>query len=220
MSDATVFTNSKVHPAILQGQKARSKMIKHLTTPQRENFDRADRFEKALNKHRNYVNRLIKVMVIVIREHVRACAKAEMNPDVEFIHTICLTKLQCIMAGGGKYIQRSADDPTMRITPLSSAHNDDVRIIVEAFFDFRLRGNNIHGSSKWTPKQTPKFGSEIILSLLLIYEENKAQFDVILEFLKKNDSDEEGIFEDEFIFEISETVSEQISERLLNVINA
>lgn len=214
-----VFTNSKLHPAIIQGQNIRAKMIKHLTAPKREDYDREQRFQAALRKHRDYVARLTKVIVIVIREHIRACAKAELYPNTEFLHSICLTKLYCIMAGGGRYVQRSADDPTMRIVPLSSTYNDDVRIIVEAFFDHRLRGTNRTGSSKWTPKQVPKFGSEFILSLLLIYEENKAKFDVILEFLKKSDSDEEGIFEDEFIFEISETVSEQISERLLNVIN-
>lgn len=206
--------NQTVHPAIIQGQKIRCKMLKHLTEPKREDYDREQRFQAAYRKHRDYVARLTKVMVIVIREHIRACSKAEMYPDTEFLHTICLTKLYCIMSGGGKYIQRSPDSPDMRVVPLSSAYNDDVRLIVEAFFEHRLRGNNLTGSSKWTPKQVPKFNSELILMLLKIYEDNKPKFDTILEFLKKTDGDEESIFEDEFIFEISENVSEEISDRL------
>ncbi len=216
----TKLFNQKLHPAIVAGKLARSKMLKHLSIPNREDYDREERYIKAVKKHHDYMERLTKVIIIVIRDYLRAVEKAKLMKELqgtELLHTICLTKLYCIMAGGGTYKAKSSTNPEFRIIPISSTHNDDVKLIVESFFDFRLRGNSIKGSSKWTPKETPKFGSELILSLLTIYEENRRQFDVILNFLKKHD--DETIFEDTFIFELSETVSDELAIQLKQTID-
>lgn len=209
---ANVFrVNTKVHPAILQGKAIRDKIKKRLEIPNRADFDREARYKDAVNKRELYLKRITKVLIVILREYDRAKAKQQVLTEMgrlavgeEFYHVISLTKLYVIMAGGGKFVPRSKTNPELTLIPNSSTYNEETKMLVECFFEQRLRGNNINGSSKWVAKDVPKFGDEIIALLNKIHDDNKSSFDIIKQYLI-DDGGEDPDYQD-VVFDVMEKV--------------
>lgn len=183
----------KVDAVSKKAEAVRQRFVSRLTPPNRADFDREARYEAAKQKQVRYLGAITKVLVLLVKEHSRAiirknyqeeAAKKDPNLPKEYLHTISMTKLYCIAAGGGKYIAKKKDDYSeVNLVPLSSTYNDEVRMLVEAFFVQAFRGTNLTGSSQWQPREIPRFNSAVVELLKAIETNYPKSFIVIGAFL-------------------------------------
>lgn len=171
-------------------------------------FDRPARYEAAVERQSQYLKRLTKILSVIVKEYDRAIS-IQYNLDFEYLHQISMQKLYCIAAGGGKWNNG-------KWTPITSAHNDEVQMLVERFFERRFRGTQRTGYSKWAVKPVEKlrFNSMMIELLRYIHENNPQQFCVISQFLVEETDD----FEKDIIFSIEPDVDEDALEELRDAI--
>ena len=183
----------KVDAVSKKAEAVRKRFVSRLTPPNRADFDREARYEAAKQKQVRYLGAITKVLVLLVKEHSRAiirknyqeeAAKKDPNLPKEYLHTISMTKLYCIAAGGGKYIAKKKDDYSeVNLVPLTSTYNDEVRMLVEAFFVQAFRGTNLTGSSQWQPREIPRFDSAVVELLKAIETNYPKSFIVIGAFL-------------------------------------
>lgn len=186
-------TCPRVHPAILQGIRIRRKLFKRITPIERKNYDRLSTYNKAVEKQNLFLTRLAVVLICILEQRDIAIENARklreagiLKGSQEFYHVISLMKLYCIMSGGMKIVRTQKGFPHV---PLKSTHNGEVKLLLEIFFERRLRGNQTSGSSKWVVKEIPKFGHHIMSILNKIRQTNKDLFEQIGSYLISKDTD-------------------------------
>jgi hypothetical protein len=215
MSKQTISVNSHIHPAILHGRKVKRKMKDRIEPPKRENYSSTTRYQAAVSKRNLYLQRIATILVMILQQYDRAIAidrRLRTHPDEEIYHSIRLTRMYCVMAGGGKYVPRSNSSYEMELIPITSTYNDEAKWLVCCFFEQRLRGNNINGCSKWVAKASPKFGPELISIINLIHDVNPSKFAVIRHYLLAED--DEGMTTGEFRFDVADGASQEELEKL------
>ena len=203
----------KVDAVSKKAETVRQRFISRLTPPNRDDFDREARYLAAKQKQIRYLGAITKVLVLLVKEHSKALilkkykeelAKEDPRQPKEHLHTISMTKLYCIAAGGGKYIAKKKDDYSeVNLVPLTSTYNDEVRMLVEAFFTQTFRGTNLTGSSKWQPRDIPRFNSAVVELLKEIENNYPKSFVIISAFLS---SKKESALEGEDFFDVEEEV--------------
>lgn len=189
----TCNLNYRVHPAILHAIRVKRKILRRLKKPVRSEYSSTTRFNRAVEKRLETMKKFTQLLIVILRERDTALAtEASLReakaipPEQEFYHTISLTKMYCIMAGGMRII-RSQDG--FQFIPKSSTYNEETKMLVGCFFEQRLRGTKETGSSKWVVKQVPNFSTNIITILNSIYEDNVQSFKIIAEYIVKKDND-------------------------------
>ena len=193
MDNLKFRTCPRVHPAILQGIRIRRKIFKRITQIERKNYDRLSTYNKAVEKQNLFLTRLAVVLICILEQRDIAIENARklreagiLKGSQEFYHVISLMKLYCIMSGGMKIVKTQKG---FSHVPLKSTHNEEVKLLLEIFFERRLRGNQTSGSSKWVVKEIPKFGHHIMSILNKIRQANKDLFEQIGSYLISKDTD-------------------------------
>lgn len=200
--------NQKTHPAIEKALKLKKKFMNRLRKLDPADFDRPARYEAAVERQSQYLKRLTKILSVIVREYDVAIS-VQSHLDFEHLHKISMQKLYCIAAGGGKWING-------KWVPITSAHNDEVQMLVERFFERRFRGTQKTGYSKWAVKPVEKlrFNSIVIELLRYIHDNNPQQFHFISQFL----IDESDDFDKEIIFDVESDVDENTLDEIRDAI--
>lgn len=197
-----------LHPVIKKALATKRKFLKRLKKLVPAEFDRQSRYETAVERQKQYLNRLSKILTVIVKEYDRAVA-IQSNVDFEYLHKLSMQKLYCIAAGGGRWNNGVW-------VPNTSTYNDEVQMLVERFFERRFRGTSRTGYSKWAVKPITllKFNSTIIELLRYIQENNPQQFYIISQFLVEETDD----FDKDIIFTIESDVDEEVLDELRDAI--
>lgn len=198
-------------------QKNRKKLLKDLNPPNRDDFTRPARYDQALKKYKRVVNRILRVMMIVVNRY-RLAIKYD-HQEV----TISIGKLNGVMSDGfvirerecrvdtretyvdehGEVHHRSAHHFEIRKVrePRNWNHNHIVRLIVGLFFDEYKSGTMYSGSSKFTAKKTLVINDahiDMIFALLDCNSNQLKQFDDIFNVPLTDDAEVNSVVKVEF----------------------
>lgn len=146
-----------------------AKMRKRLEPPKkRRGADSEEAYERAQQKHRLYIERLIKILALVERMYSFASKRRHTDDGMT---SISLTRFNIIMSGGTK--SRMGSDGMAYIAPLNYNFDLEVKTIIGMFFKQVQRGSSLHGCSQWIPRVKPTLNDSAIRVLTALSDEPK-----------------------------------------------
>lgn len=145
------------------------RMRKRLEPPKKRRGEAGKKaYEKALAKYNIYIERLIKVLIIVEQKYSFAIKRIKVENGIT---PISLLRFNAIMSGGT--MARQAKDGTFYTAPLNYNYDMEVKAILGMFFKQVYRGSSEHGCSQWVPHVKPTLNDSAIRVLTAMSDEPK-----------------------------------------------
>lgn len=180
-----------VDQIIKNAVEVRNKIIRNLTQPNREDYSKVSRYKQAIEKHKQRVDKLLKLLMTVFHRYVSAIKSG--NDEVQ----VSVNKLNGMMAGGYKVRERQCKVQNFDVVvgrdgaerkifsggykmetrlvrePKNWNYRAEVNLIVNMFFDVVETGTIFTGPSKYSPKKHVELSEAHIQLLLSLAECNK-----------------------------------------------